>query len=452
MTDVQRTSAEKSKINLDLRTSMTKHFALNSWPWIFLIAIVVSGMAYSVYVGGHVFYHTASWITPGDIWSTFRASQYVTWGGESQIYNNPAAYQTFPGIAVLLAPIARVADGLNLTAGSAYLLPRPSAWLLLGPTELAMGSVLLFPLDRLARRFSFTSRRRVVFLLVEAILIWPTVAMWGHPEDALSLGIGVYALLAAYDGAWLRTSVMMGLAIAVQPLILLVMPIALACLPVRRWPMVTGIAATPALLLLLSPLLQEWGPTIKILTKQPNFLPDNHPTPWVYLAPVITPGHYGIAHVLKYVTLAGGQHRLVEVSTKEFYAPIVAAGPGRIVAIVIACLIGAFVKVRKPSLPQLIWLAALALSLRCLLEPVMVPYYLLPGLALALAVVPLSGKEHWIMAVVLASACTWLSYRHVGTWDYFITMGVPLMLVLFISWPRDVLPSESTSAVSLVGS
>ena len=391
-------------------------------------------MAYSLFWDS-VVHHSPIWLTPPDLWNTFRASQYVVWRGEGQIYNNPAAFQTFPGIAVILMPIAKLSGSLQLTANVGVTLPRPSTWWFLGPTELWLGASLLFPLDDLAKRLSIPSRRRMILTGFEAALVWPTVAMWGHPEDALSLAFAIYALLSAFDAKWLRTSVLFGCAIAIQPLVLLMLPIAIALLPVKYWPRVTSIAIFPSALLLLSPLVQEWGPTTRILLKQPNYVANNHPTPWVSLAPVIQPSHWQLFNSFKQVVQANGQIQNVATVTRARTLPVVAAGPGRIIAIVIACLLGAAVLRLKPKLVHVVWLAALALSLRCLFEPVMVPYYLLPAIAIALVASASSTRNRFIIASVAALVCTRVSYLHLSPWDYFLAFAIPLALLLLVSLP-----------------
>jgi hypothetical protein len=391
-------------------------------------------MAYSLFWNPLV-HHSSSWNTPSDIWDTFRAAQYVTWGGESQIYNNPAAFQSFPGIAVLLAPVAKVADVWHLSASFPITLARPTAWLILGPVELALGAILLFPLDKLAQRLDVGVRRRTYLLIVETIVIWPSVAFWDHPEDALSLALGVYAFLAVLDGAWFRAAAFLALALAMQPLIILIVPVVLAYVPVRRWALMLGVMAVPSSVLLLSPLIQEWGPTTRRLLKQPNFPIHNHPTPWMHYAPVISIGHWSDAKFAKYVKLPGGHHQLVEVSSKVFIAPVVAAGPGRLVAVALACVIGLVVKAWKPSLPQVVWMAALALALRCEFESVMVPYYLVPALALSLVVASRGGLVKSSSCAVMVATCTWLSYHFLSPWAYYMAMTCSLGLVMLISWP-----------------
>ncbi|MDH2904174.1 MAG: hypothetical protein PXZ08_09540 [Actinomycetota bacterium] len=401
-----------------------------------MLVVVVTGMAFSL-LWNRVFYHSSNWITPGDLWSTYRAAQYVTWGGLGQIYNNPAAFQTFPGIAVILSPVAKLAGALNLSEGFPVAVAQPTAWLLLGPVQLALGATLLLPLEQLARRLNVAPRRRLMLLALEAALIWPSVAIWGHPEDALSLTLAVYALLAVADGAWTRVGIYFGLAIVIQPLVVLLVPLTLALVPVRRWPILTVEMLVPSVVLFLPPLVQEWGPTTRILLKQPNFVGPNHPTPWVSLAPVITPAQVKMVPVLKHLKLHGGLHRATEVMVKVHTQPVVAAGPGRIVAVLAACLIGVYIKVRKPSWPKIIWWAALVLSLRCVFEPVMVPYYLLPGLALALVVASRDRLLRFYVVAFAAAVDTWLSYFHVSPWDYYAAMTLPLLVVLAVAYPRS---------------
>lgn len=413
------------------------------WPLIVLVLIVLTGMAYS-FVWNPWYHHVSSWNTPSDIWATLRAAQYVTWGGEGQIYNNPAAYQTFPGIAVLLAPVAKLVGVWHLSTSFPLTLARPSAWLLLGPVALATGAVLVLPLDELARRLGLDARRRFVLSAGEGILVWPVVALWGHPEDPLALALGVWGLLAVMDARWWRVAGFFAAAIVVQPLIILVVPLVFAYVPFTRWLALGGVMASPTLLLLLAPLVQEWGPTTRSLLHQPNFPIHNHETPWMSVAPLISAGHSSIVRVARYVTVPGGRHRLVEASVKAVVAPVVAAGPGRIIAVVIAVVIGLLVMVRKPSAPLVIWLAALALSLRCVFEPVMVPYYLMPGLALVLVVAARGTMARFVMAMILASACTLLSYRYLSPWAYYGAMTTSLGAVFAVSWPGSTAVSSTT--------
>ncbi len=402
-------------------------------------------MAYS-FLWNPLLHHSPNWLTPPDLWSTYRAAQYVIWGGEGQIYNNPAPFQTFPGIAIVLAPIAKLAGLWHLSEGFPVALARPTAWWLLDPVQLALGATLLFPLDSIARRLAVPSRRRISLLALEAALIWPSVVLWGHPEDAVGLTFALYGVIAVADRRWLRFAGLFALATVMQPLVLLVLPMCLAYVPLKRWLETGTIIVLPTVVTLIAPLTQEWGATSRLLLRQPNYFANNHPTPWAAIAPVIEPARTKLVDILKYVGSPHGHHHAAEVVTKVHTLPVVAAGPGRIVAIVIACALGVAVKRLSPTWPQIVWTAALALSLRCVFEPVMVPYYLLPGLALALLVASsLNTVRFWVVAVTVA-ACTLLSYRHVGEWQYYATMVATLVLALVASWPGQRTPRFEPSS------
>ena len=64
---------------------------------------------------------------------------------------------------------------------------------------------------------------------------------------------------------------------------------------------------------------------------------------------------------------------------------IVAGGPGRIVALVLACGLGFWIARHRPSLAMVIWCGAVTLSLGCVVESVMVRPLCSPGLGLVLA-------------------------------------------------------------------
>src|SRR6185312_7920804 len=143
-----------------------------------------------------------------------------------------------------------------------------------------------------------------------------------------------------------------------QPLVLLAFPLLAAVVEPRRLPGYVARAAAPGALLLAAAATANWTATAHAVTSQPNYPAIDHPTPWIYLAPHIADGQ-------------------------------VAAGPGRILAIV-AALGCALVVARRwrairtagrwgpGALTELLWWTAVALALRSAVEPVMVSYYLWP--------------------------------------------------------------------------
>jgi hypothetical protein len=422
----------------------------HKWPVSGALALLLFGMIYSFF-WYPVVRHIQYWVTPSDIWSTFRDAHYVIWSGEGAVYNANTNFVTFPGIAVFLAPFAWLQDALKLSASSpGIFLAKPMSWYLLGPVDLLCGGFLLFPLDLLARRLSLSSPRRALATLLETALIFPAVAFWGHPEDTLAIGLGIYALLAAYDRRWLHSAAFFALAVVFQPLTLLIVPLALAYVPARKWPTFGVVMAIPSAALLIAPLVKDWGPTTYAIFKQPNDPGVDHPTPWLSFAPILRPAGWATVSKLHYIK---GTDRVTYGPVRIWAGEIVAAGPGRTIALALACLVGVWVARRKPVLVEVIWWAALALSLRCVFESVIDPYYLVPSLVLVIVAGSTVGKVRFVLILVAAAICTRASYWHTGEWRYYLIVIGSLLAAVALSWPghasRDRREAGDRSSESL---
>jgi len=396
------------------------------WPLIVAGLLVVTGMAYSLW-WAPLTHRGPIWITPGDLWRTFRSAHYVAWGDIGDVYNNQTALVTLPGISVVLAPVAFISYHLGLTESLPFVLAHPTAWLLLGPAELLIGALALFPLDRLAETIGIARRARGWLSLAEGAVLWPMLAIWGHPEDALALAFAILGLLAMLRANWRSTGWWFGLAFVMQPLVVLVVPIALASAPVRRWLRLAVRMALPSIALVAIPLTTEWRQTSPALFQQPNYPTIDHATPWLSFAPVLSRAH---ATVLQHLAErpVNGRTGFTVVTHHTIAGEVVAAGPGRTIAIVLALFIGVWVLRHRPSVPQMVWLAGLALSLRCVFEAVMDPYYLWPPLALLL-VVSARDWRRFLITVAAAAAATVSSYHDTGPWSYWL----PIVFLLGVS-------------------
>lgn len=425
-TDVDGPSEESR-----MSTPNEKWWKIHAWPFGGMMAILLAGMAYSFF-WYPVVHNINAWFSPSDLWGTFRDAHYVIWDGEGQVYNASTSFVTFPGIAVLLAPVAAIQQAFHLTESWPVYLPRPNAWFVLGPVDMLCGGIMLFPLDAIARRFPISYRRRALATVLEAVLIFPVVAFWGHPEDTLALALALYGLLAAYDRRWLHSSAFFALAVAFQPLVLLIVPLALAYVPLKKWLPFAAVLSIPSGLLLIPPLIQEWRPTIYAIFKQPNYPTIDHPTPWLSLAPVLTKGQWGLVDKLTYSV---PKHKYVWGPVREFIGESVAAGPGRTIALVLACFIGVWVARTKPPLIEVVWWAAFALALRCIFESVMDPYYVVPSLVMVVVVAFGAGKVRFLLTLVAVAVCTKTSYWHTGEWRYYLFVSVSLLAALAVSWP-----------------
>ncbi len=44
--------------------------------------------------------------------------------------------------------------------------------------------------------------KRALLALAGAAVLWSVAVEWGHPEDAVALGLVLFAILALSDGGW----------------------------------------------------------------------------------------------------------------------------------------------------------------------------------------------------------------------------------------------------------
>jgi hypothetical protein len=401
-------------------------------PIVLIVVTVAITMAYSLF-WGPLIDHTA-WITPGDLWGTFHTAQFVGWGDIGDVYSSGGGLVSLPGISVILAPAALLVSHLNLGVGFPFAIPHPSAWLVLGPYEAALGAIVLIPLDALAQELGVGHRARMVSSILEAVALWPVLAIWGHPEDSIAMAFAVWALLAVLRGRWRSAGWLCGFALVMQPLVVLMLPVFLAMAPKREWPKLALKGALPTAALVAIPLIQSWKQTTTALFKQPNYPTIDHPTPWMALAPVLSKTHSIRVKHFGSETVLSGATRFTTDIVRTVAGETVAAGPGRLIAIVLACLLAVYVYRFRPTHEQVVWLCCVALSLRCVFEAVMNPYYLWPPLAIAFVLVV---RSRWRLGLAFVSSAglTWWSYRHLGPWGWWVPVVILLILVVAAAKP-----------------
>ena len=251
---------------------------------------VVAGMAYSLWWPILVRHNRTYWLTPGDIWSAVRIAHFVQWGDLSYVYLFHSTLLSLPGFNVLLAPVVALSNVLGLSeqtpTGFAYM---PHAWLLVGPVCLAVTGVGLFACDSLARRLGVRLLIRRILTGAELIALWSTIAIWGHPEDVMALGLALFAMLALSKDRRTLAGWLLGAAIAMQLYVVLIVPIFLGVTGLRKaLPILARASVIPGFLL-IAVLVPDFHDALWVLTKQPGFPTILHPTPWVLLAPHINP-------------------------------------------------------------------------------------------------------------------------------------------------------------------
>ena len=277
-----------------------------AFPLIASVGLIVVGMYTTTW--GPAMLGRTEWALPYDLWGTLIATTRLAHGNIGGIYAPPTGLISLPGAAVILVPCAALisALGLSLDIPGPHNL-HPGVWLVAGPYQIALCCVTLFAADALARRLGAEFWKRGLLAVASASILWSVSARWGHPEDAVAVGLLLYAILAQSQARPGLAGWLTGAAVCVQPLVLLALPVMLAVLPWRRMVPFLVRAALPSVLLLGAVALANWHDTYRSVTSQPNSPVINHPTAWTSLAPQMA-----------------GQN--------------VAAGPFRLATILLACL------------------------------------------------------------------------------------------------------------------
>ena len=394
------------------------------FPILGVVGLIAIGMAGTIW--GPLYWGESAWAVPDDLWATLVASQRLLHLDLAGLYTAPTNLVSFPGTAVILVPVAALFDlaGLPVQAGSQG--AHPIEWPIAGPCVVVLSSVVLFAADAIAEHLGVDRLKRFLLAAASATALWNVTIRWGHPEDAVAIGLLMYAILALSRSRTWRAAWLAGAAIAVQPLVLLAFPVLAAVAGPRRLAGFVARAAVPSVLLVGAAAAANWSATIHAITSQPNAPTIDHPTPWIYLGPLAP-------------HLSNGS---------------VAAGPARALAVVLACGCGLAIWHRwrtarltaDPSpeaVVELLWWTAAALTLRSVFEPVMVSYYVWPPLAVALVA---ASRDWWRLIPTTATAVvltflSQVSWRN--PWVWWTPMVTLLGLTLFFSRPRPARPAAA---------
>jgi hypothetical protein len=394
--------------------------------------VVVAGAAY-FFFSNPLFRHSNSWVDPSDLWGIFRGAHYVGWGYLGGVYNPETVMVTFPGIAVVLAPVAMLSDTLHLSSLiGMFVFPHPTAALLLVPAIMVLAATVVVAADALAFELGVSPGRRLVVTVLVGAMAWAATIIWGHPEDALVMTFACYAMVAVQRSQWRRAGWLFGIAIAFQPLIALAVPVFVAASPRGRRLLFAVRCSVLSAFLVGVAFVGNPSNTYRALVKQPTPPSLNHATPWVSLAPHVTMSSSRAAGAGVersalgiYSTVTAKGHTLLEV----------AAGPGRTLYVVLALLAGLYVWRRPQDPVRLLWLAGVVLGARCFFEAVMTPYYLTPPLILLLVLAARRGTWRFGVSVLVAAGVSWYAYWHFAPWVWWPPIVVGMTIVMALSRP-----------------
>jgi len=443
-----RTVATRIQRQAGLADVTADRLRRRTWPILGTLLFVCLGTVYFFRWGSVVRGQPSSWVSPDDLWSTFVAAVAFSHGHFSAIYKSSTGFLAFPGILILLAPVAALSGSLNttvveiahhhhplqqpqtfvihgtpdlhtylLTSGGNQYFAHPQALLLLGPYTLLLSCSALFACDALAERLGVAWSRRAVLVLAEAAALWNVSVFWGHPEDAVSVALALYGVVFALDDRWVGAGWLFGLAFAMQPLVIVILPVLLFMSGRQRALTLVLRGVIPAAVITIPPLVANIHATVHTLTSQPAYprRPANHRTPWAALAPTLG-GKGGD-------TTIGG-------------------GPVRLIALALAVVVGWWSQRWRNKPEMLVWAMAVALALRCFTESVMTAYYVWPALAVALVVAARGSTRRFVVAIVVAISTTIVAQWHLGEWPWWSLdmAGVAGLLVVSIRPEPSAVP------------
>ncbi len=424
-------------------SSRRLRLADHRWPAIVAAVFVVVGMGY-MFGWAPIVEHRTGWITGGDLWGIWRGAHYVGWGSLGSVYDPSTGVIAFPGMEVLLAPLAMASGPLHLSESfPPFWTPHPTVALIVQPIELVLASTLIFAADAMARRLEVAQRHRIWLCLVVATIAWPTAALWGHAEDCLAATLALYAMIAAVDGRWKACGWLFGLAIAFQPLAALVVPLFVGASPTgQRLFLVARSVVISAVLVVLA-FASDASDTFRALVKQPTPPSVNHATPWASLAPRV-PVHLPSKLNNTSLVFHTGHWKEHIAHPSARAVVLVSGGAGRSIDVALALLIGVVVWRRPQSAERLIWLAAMVLASRCFFEAVMTPYYVVPPLVLTLVLASHRGARRLGAASLIALELLVFSYFHLNPWAWWLPIIVGLTVLLGLGYPsRQGTPGDA---------
>ncbi len=348
-----------------------------SLPWLLpasaSILFILAGLVFSFGNLGLPGQAPGWWFMPTDLWATWHNAQFVSWGRLGQVYAAHTQLMALPGIAILLSPLAWLADKAGLHSGWPIETAHPGAWLVLDPAALAAGSSVLWALDLWARKLGLDTKTRAALLVVETAVTFVAVAPMGHPEDLVALALLLYAMDRADQGRFAQAGWLAGAALATQQLAALGAGVVVALAISNR----NGRSTTSTL----------WAIGARAVAV-PGAL-----AAWCLIA---APG-------------ATWSHLVAGHSSNPWPTPLGAlapggdAGPLRLAELLGAAMAGVALRKGSGGGADLVWWTGIAFSMR-VLEPLQTPYYLTPAMALfALAAFAAGRWQRAILTAILAA-------------------------------------------------
>ena len=323
------------------------------------------------------------WQSVSDLWNSADIGLAISHGHWATVYGSGSQLDAPPGLEFALAPFMALGHALGLRTAAEMHHGYAVFWLVLVPVVTVLASSVLFALDAVARRWRFSDPERLGLSLVAGIGVVSAVVFWGHPEDCVALAFVLWAALAVdrdRSAGLARAGWLLGIAVAFQPLALLAAAPVLARFGWRALPASVGRVALPSVVVVLPELVTHTARTLHQIADQPFFPADESSTPFSHLARSLGNGMY-----------SGGTLRLV--------------------ATVAAIALGWVACRHRHDLPTVLFVMAVAFSIRVLLESELLGFYFFPVIALSLLLAMRQGWWRFGWCAALSVVCIALGNR-----------------------------------------
>ena len=326
-----------------------------------LVTVGYLVMAYLVVLGAEPILHGRNlWVYSGDFFATLRGAHMILWGGYGLLYSSSNGLIAPPLGALSLVPFAEFSALGNFVEPYPYAFANPTIWLY----AVAYMGFFVFAWSysalRVLRLIISGERRNRIVVVASTLVAGFILIPWGHPEDLAAVALCLWAFQKIAVGAYRPAGYYAGAALAFQPLAILFL-IPLFIIGIRRLTEFVPASVRAALVplaMMLPAFLASPSASINSWFSQPNFPKVDHLT------------LLGLLAASKAAGVPAGLYRLGMLG-------IVATG-----ALLIRYRLGK--SLLSPR--QLLVVCGLGLSVRALIEPVIVPYYLTPFLMLAVLV------------------------------------------------------------------
>ena len=435
-----------------------------TWPIVVSAAYVVLGLGFCFRWGPVVRHVPSLWIRPTDLGVSYNAATALAHGHFGAIYEPGAGFLAYPALLFVLAPLGAISFGGSfieiavnhhllthpsvytatsstglLVAGSPvfsnggeYVL-HPDALVAIIPAALVLSCVALFACDALAERLQVSRSRRAALVVAEAIILWNVTVLWGHPEDTVAVALAIYALIFAMDDRFTGAGWLFGVALAFQPLVLVMFPVLLVMGGKNRALGLVVRGVVPAALVTAAPLVANFHDTTHALVTQPTFPYnfENHLTPWTFLAP-----------------RQGGSGSETAVG----------AGPMRIAVLALAAGVGWWSRRWRQRPEMIAWAVAVTLALRLCFEVTMTDYYVWPTLAVGLVVAARCSRLRFAISIAVAILTTVVAQWNLGWlpwWSIDVAGAAGLLVITSRPLPlapaREPRPAPRRATVAVQG-